>query len=242
MTGPGERSKTALFFVDSFVFGEGVRDDETLSYYFGAAQRRYEPVNYSFRGYGLSHLLAKLESRTLAREVGPKEGLLLYGFMPNHLKRINCSMQEGSLHRRTPYYRLEGRELRRDGSCSTGRPFVSWIRRGLGRSAIVRLSRKDIPDSGDEETADLACAYLERTQELLGEQLPRFRLKVLFRPDADGDRIIEKCLKPRGIGYVDLRAAFDGRRTTPLEIPFDGHPTAFANRLLAETLARRVDD
>jgi hypothetical protein len=59
---PGKDPGSILFFGDSFTFGEGVKDEETLPYLTGVKARgNYHIYNFGFRGYGTHQMLSAIE-------------------------------------------------------------------------------------------------------------------------------------------------------------------------------------
>ncbi|OQY36439.1 MAG: hypothetical protein B6243_03195 [Anaerolineaceae bacterium 4572_5.2] len=57
-TKPETRNQFILFFGGSFIFGEGLNDDETLPAHVGRLAPRYRPYNYGLSGYGPQQMLA----------------------------------------------------------------------------------------------------------------------------------------------------------------------------------------
>ncbi|MCB0213954.1 MAG: SGNH/GDSL hydrolase family protein, partial [Anaerolineae bacterium] len=82
---PEQRDKFMLFFGDSFTFGEGVHDNETLPYYVAQDLPDYMPYNYGLSGYGPQQMLAKLQSDDLATEVTESDGIAIYIFIDAHV-------------------------------------------------------------------------------------------------------------------------------------------------------------
>ena len=89
----GPVDKFALFFGCSFMFGQGVMDNETLPYYVGELTSRYRPYNYGGIGYGPQQMLAKFQERTLPREVSERQGVLIYLLIGDHVNRAIGSVQ-----------------------------------------------------------------------------------------------------------------------------------------------------
>jgi hypothetical protein len=65
----GPRPHFILFFGDSYTFGEGVNDDETLPSFTGQFAPQYRPYNYGVGGYGPQQMLAKLQTEDIRQEV-----------------------------------------------------------------------------------------------------------------------------------------------------------------------------
>jgi hypothetical protein len=80
-TGP-----TAFFFGDSFMFGEGVNDDETLPFAFSVASGM-RVVNFGLNGYGPHQMLRSLELDLPGRSGFVLPKFVVYLAIPQHIKR-----------------------------------------------------------------------------------------------------------------------------------------------------------
>lgn len=93
-----------FFFVDSFAFGEGVNDADTLPYQFGTlTQGRFRVVNYAAPGYGAEHMLANIERGELARSAPCAPTHIVYLALPHHILR---AAGKPAYSARGPHYRL----------------------------------------------------------------------------------------------------------------------------------------
>ena len=63
MEGPDRKSEFVIFTGCSFVFGEGVNDNQTLPYLYGKQNPAVRCYNYGFPGYGTQQMLAVLQQR-----------------------------------------------------------------------------------------------------------------------------------------------------------------------------------
>jgi hypothetical protein len=78
-----------LFFVDSFAFGEGVQDEDSLPYRVGIlTSGRYRVINFGAPGYGAEHMLASIE-RSLVQSHSPcRPTHVVYEALPHHVARV----------------------------------------------------------------------------------------------------------------------------------------------------------
>lgn len=77
-----------LFFSDSYVFGEGVEDDETFPYLVGKlGAGAYRIVNLGAPAYGAEHMLAMLESRDWGPDRPCRVTHVVYVALPHHVLR-----------------------------------------------------------------------------------------------------------------------------------------------------------
>lgn len=102
--------KCLLFFGDSFMFGEGLNDNETLPYYVGEkTHNKYKIYNFGFMGYGPNQMLSAIEHGVVDEAVSKcSTNTAFYSSVPDHLNRI-----EGRRfwERNDPKYELSGNKL-----------------------------------------------------------------------------------------------------------------------------------
>src|SRR5206468_1143115 len=95
-----------FFFADSFIFGEGVSDDQTLPYQVGIITHgRFHIVNFGFSGYGAEHMLAVIERGELTGHAPCEPTHIFYAALPHHVLRA-AGKTEFSV--RGPRYALRG--------------------------------------------------------------------------------------------------------------------------------------
>jgi hypothetical protein len=93
-----------FFFVDSFVFGDGVADRETLPYKVGLKTGgRFRIVNFGYSGYGAEHMLAIVERGEVALRPPCQPTNIVYVALPDHVYRA-AGKNDYSV--RGPRYRL----------------------------------------------------------------------------------------------------------------------------------------
>lgn len=84
--------KCFLFFGDSFTYGEGLNDDETLPFFFGKEMKDYQIFNFGLHGYGPHQALALILSGEVERVLSDKkcESInALYESLIDHIRRAN---------------------------------------------------------------------------------------------------------------------------------------------------------
>ncbi len=81
-------ARCLLFFGDSFTFGEGVKDDETMPYSVGQKTHgRYEIFNFGFLGYGPHQMLAQLQQGLVDSAIHCRPAYAIYLGLPDHVSR-----------------------------------------------------------------------------------------------------------------------------------------------------------
>jgi len=238
----------AFFFADSFVYGEGVGDQETLPYQVGLKARgRFRVVNFAYAGYGAEHMLATIERGELATNAPCDPTHVFYIAQPHHVLRA-AGKTDFSV--RGPRYRLG-----KDGTpeylrTSPDQPALIWWQKKLtaqlSKSRVYRAltMRPTIPT---EQDLDLYFAIVRRSFDLLGRRWPRAQLHVVSwdlqsiyardlttfhdRLKANGLNVhfIEQILP----GYVDDPARYSLHR-------FDLHPNPFALQKVATYVVERI--
>jgi hypothetical protein len=224
-----------VFYGDSFTFGEGLKDDETMPYY--VARLTGRPIkNYGFHGYGVHQALAILQSD---RDTSGTVNFLLTA--PWHAQRSACKVifSAGS-----PKY-----EVTADGKVvDTGRCRMVTSFGPLGKIISMSNLYKRYLSTRPMEVTD---ADYDRYLALIGEmaRISRERGQKFMigfvRADENlfegthfsNEKILEK-LRALGVEIVDLTLA---ARNEDLERKYyidelDKHPSAEANRARAGIL------
>jgi hypothetical protein len=80
------QTQCALFFGDSFTFGEGVQDHEAMPYLVGKLSN-YKVYNFGFHGYGPHQMLAALERGLVEKTVACKPSVAIYQALIIHTAR-----------------------------------------------------------------------------------------------------------------------------------------------------------
>jgi hypothetical protein len=231
-----QRDRFILFFGDSFVFGEGVNDDETLPFYVSQMAPRYKVYNYGFSGYGPQEMLAKLQSDDLAHEVTETQGLLVYVFIDAHVERAIGSMYVyNSWGEQMPYYTLNWQgELVRQGNFTTGRPLLSGLFWFLGQSEIAKYYRVNIP-------AKLTSSHYGLTARIIAEARNTFQAKynhddfyvVIYSDEGDYFEDMLPYFEQFGLKILNYDERLKLNSDEGLAIAGDGHPTGKAHRIVA---------
>ena len=231
----------ALFFGGSNTFGQGVDQDETMPCYFSQLTPRFRAYNYGFPGYGPQAMLAKLQAGRTEAEVSEKSGILIYTFIDHHVRRATGAMfVHNCWGRRMPYYRVAGGgQLVRDGNFTTGRPLTASLYWLLGKSAICRYFRVNLPSRVTDRHIDLTCMIVKEAKTEFARRFDSQGFFVLFYPGSTVTDEMIRRFAGTGIVCLDYRA-----RTEYTEgeyvVPIDGHPSPLAHRAIAQCLAEDV--
>ncbi|MBI4244664.1 MAG: hypothetical protein HY606_11290 [Planctomycetes bacterium] len=252
LAGDGRKEKFALFFGCSFTFGDGLNDNQTLSYYFGEAAQKFEPYNYAYSGYGPQQMLAKIEGTDLKSEIKQNKGIAVYvfvglGYWMNHFHRAIGSMRFcRAMSVEYPYYYLNGEKLERKDGFISGRPITSLLYGLIGMSQIAERLNIDIPSSIGSKHIMLASKIISESADKLKLLLRDTEFYLLIYPISSNYpayKLIEPFkvqLKNYGVKILDYSNLFDP--TDPMYCISDQeHPSSVANRIIANKISEDLD-
>jgi hypothetical protein len=238
------RNRYLLFFGCSFIFGEGLNDDETLPYYVGRLAACYRPYNYGVIGYGPQQMLAMLEEGGLRKQIPQRKGALIYSYMgepvAGHIDRAIGSLHIFGWASRFPHYFIgpDG-ELTRDGNFRTGRPIRSLTYRALRKSAIVRTLGLNHPFRINEGHVELTARIIEESRRIYQEDFLSDDFYVVILPGAvkrTSDMLIAK-LKESGVRVLDYRDRSEFS-APEYRIAEDEHPSKRWNQRMAALIVK----
>lgn len=237
------------FLGDSFTFGEGLNDNQTMAYFYGAlSQKQGKPVwvkNYGVHGWGMHQALAILQS-----DLDTKAYLQFALTSPWHASRSAC-VDFYSLG--SPKYILQDDGLvKRNGYCRS----FGWIEhspkaiRGLITSSkIFNLIIDSLFVTSDQDQQiKLYLGILKTMQQDLAQKGQMFVLGFIRADDSwfIGSYTNEKVLadiKGMGINVVDMTLA---KTNEALDKQYyihelDKHPSPIGNEARAQLLKKSLD-
>lgn len=201
---------TLLFFGDSFAFGDGLKDDETLPYQVGAQSGgRYRTFNFGVQAYGPQQMLAAIEHGIVRRVVDTTPQYAFYIAIPGHVWRVAGRVAwgwhapryvldaHGSVQRAGDFEdhkplaeRLGFTSLCKCGECpdcESREPLAERLRlapviRQLNKSALWQRVWNGDSRINDEDIR-LYLAVVRRSQELLSAQYPGIQFHVILWPN-----------------------------------------------------------
>ncbi len=234
-------SRFAVFLGGSFVFGEGVEDDETLPSQLARLGSGLRPYNYGVEGYGPHDVLARVEDDPLESQIDESTGVIVYVFIDRHIQRVTGAASIVRWHRSQPHYH-PGRdgELRRFRNFEAAHPIRTKIYRGIHRSRLLRAIGFDWPLGIRESDVERTAKALAAVGQAARRSLPGGRFLVVVYPGSrHGDRL-GQYLEARGVDVLDYSTLFGGQSHILSEE--DQHPNSAAYRILADRLARDLSE
>ncbi|MGZ3338692.1 MAG: hypothetical protein ACXWLB_12620 [Reyranella sp.] len=240
---------TYLFLGDSFIFGQGLPDDETLAAQFGKADGlKVRTVNLGVPGNAPNHLVRAFEAGLLDRYASQPVKAVVTWIIPAQLARVTG---DGSWLGSSPRYVLENGKLRHTGTFDEYRlrhPLVG-AKYLLGElfpfvDAIGMKQRQD-------EQVELFVAMMVRLQQYSREKFGAPFIVIYSWPDETSSPghgesefaqpmlagVIER-LRKLGIPLISVDHVTSAYDVSQLLIPHDGHPNAFTTDLIAAELKR----
>jgi hypothetical protein len=240
----GPCSEALLVMGCSFVFGEGLEDAETLPSQLGVAAPELCSYNYGFRAWGPGNLLQRVRMPGFAAEFPEQQGRAVYVFIDHHLARLVGNL---SLSRLNPIWRWVLPDFRLDsqgrlefrGIMARSRPLESRIHRLLGASGLLRHFTVDFPARFGEQDYRLFTSVVTELKAELARRKGIREFTLVFYPGSQLAPVLIPYLQGAGIRVLDYSRLDLGKLVESPAIPGEGvHPSAAANRVLAERLAR----
>ena len=240
-----------LFMGDSFVFGQGLEDDQHLAAQFAHINDlKVRAVNFSAPGWGPNHLVRAFEAGLLDRYAGDKVKAVVTWIIPDHLSRVTG---DGGWLGASPRYVLENDKLDFTGSFTHYRwthP-LAGLRYQAGKifSFVDAIGKRQ----HQAEQAELFDALLLRLRALAKEKFNAPLIVVYSWPDENSGpsygagiedvpmlAALLARLRKQGIDLLSVDQFTSNMDTARLIFPHDGHPTAFVNGLIANGLTQRL--
>lgn len=234
------RKKFIAYFGCSFIWGSCLSDNETVPYYVAKLAPKYMPYNYARGASGSNFLLALMENREIDKEMAQKEGIGIYVFINDHVERSAGDVSYTASMPFMPFYEYKNGDLVRNGSFLTGRPWTTALYRSLAVTYTFEKFNINWPLPEAREFK-FVCDLIEKSKNLFVKKFNKSEFYVLFHPAHSfySSEIIP-CLVDKKIKYLNFSGLLDGISGADYAIPYDGHPNASTNRMIAERLVREL--
>ncbi len=230
---------TIVFFGDSFTFGEALNDDSAFPQVFAdAVDRKMRVLNLGFSGYGPQQFLREEETGRFDKVIGPHPKLFIFLTTPWHAQRTACKA-DWVLY--GPRYVLENDKVAYKGPCFSG-PLL-WAQEWMVHTSPYRLFVEPYMDRITRADIDLYVRILVAATKLAKQKygaitvIPYMRAPDILRSVGLTDEDVIKALEAGGAKVVDVSLPASAKNN----IPGDGHPTAYANRVRSAILKRYIE-
>jgi hypothetical protein len=243
-----ETGPTIVFFGDSFTFGVGLNDADTLPQVFAdLLGRKQRVLNLGVPAYGPQQFLAELQTGRFDRVIGAQPRLFIFMTAAWHAERTACkSIWERSS---APRYALENNQIVFKGECNKGE--ILRVRDWLETMAFYRLFIKPYLQKLTHEDVELYIRILLAAANLAKEKYGVVTLipYISYIPENDylkgtgfSDNEIVQRLRDGGAAVADVSLAKEEAAGAKLHFEGDPHPTALANRLRASMLRDYIEN
>jgi hypothetical protein len=238
------RERFVAFWGDSFVFGVGVNDDDTLPHWVGRYACRHMPYNFGVGGFGTNSMVAQLRKPEWQDTIRETRGVGVYVFLDLHVGRNIGDAVTLTWGRMMPHYRLsEDGEVIYLGSFERADPLRVAFWKLVNARALGRLL---IETAGPwllrEQDFAFTLALVKESARLFWSKFPDSDFVVLLYPHYRrqwGVRLKE-ALAGTPIKVLDhsrLLSLLD----PGMHVPVDGHPSGIAHRLVAKRFAEDMN-
>lgn len=239
----GKNYENAIFFGDSFTYGEGLNDDETLPYLFEELSRgRYKVYNFGFHGYGPHQMLRIIETGLLEKIVIDQQPMVvIYEALMQHIERVSGKMIWDA---KVPRYKLSLSGMAEYAGTFTDDPSLQENlkhTKNLSNPKSQLLARLTGTNRTQEDTKLFVQIVLQVKNLLEKRHKARFYVVVWPFGDKDDGKVIDD-LKKSGIDVITVDQIFKEYKD-PMEkymIEVDNHPTKLANERLAKYLLEYI--
>ena len=260
-------NKCLLLFGDSFTYGEGINDNETLPFYLNKqSAQKYRIYNFGFHGYGAHQALALLKSgevkKVLSKDKKCDEIIAIYESLPTHIARVNLFSSWEQGNKTSPRFKVENEkvvwvnapQLLKQNSQKKKRTFKQRLNDSLTsrkeKSYLYQLIYKPNKYRYKEQYNELFFAILEGMCDELRAQFDSDLVFLLWDSnnlskelEIKESNAIIKWLKSNDMRYFLVSQMIDDYKQNRLKYGIqtcDTHPNALANQKIAEFLAQKI--
>ena len=254
---PDEQARCLLFFGDSFTFGEGVRDQETMPYRVGQKSHgRYQVYNFGFLGYGPHQMLAQLQEGLVDTAIHCKPAYTIYQALPDHVSRaagLEAWDQFGPKFVRTDNGSVVQRghfeDEKKGGFLAGLRRFhyslPNEAKHYLEKSALYK-GLLYLHRPVNDHDIDLCLRIVDQSRHTLEARYEGVQFHVLFWDFSGEDPTETKLIQGLRAQNIKVHLISDilpeyRDHENRFEIhPADGHPNKLAYELLADYILRAI--
>lgn len=233
----------------SFVFGSGLKDQDTLPWQIQKKMPQYKSYNLSFPGYGPNSILARALNFNFFSKINPSEGIAVYIYINDHVNRslgiadrnsiINWRANLAYLEETSPF------KFEFKGSMKSNMPLRYKISSWLTNSYTASLFLLNFPIIFESDVARFVRQIKAIKTEYLKNTNENNKFYFVFYPASpDNDphqALIIKYLNKYEIDYLNYSGTTTLKVITnkPILLP-DSHPNGHANDLFSELLKNDI--
>lgn len=252
---PGNDSLELVFLGCSITYGEGIHDKETYAYKTGELCN-IPSANYGFSGFGTQQAY-NIYLNKYQNIKDSKKRTFIYSFIPDHILRGKCIYPWNT---NDPFFEIANDSLILKGKASenTGYAKAHVFSRYLSllnsftfindiaTSIVIEKAAKNLQQS-DYDRVFMMISSMQRSISARNDKLIFVYWDKYKWKQADDTKVLNRALieqqieklKNLGVTVIKASEAFDVTNSN-FFIKGDGHPTAEANKLLSEVLAKNI--
>jgi len=235
-----ESGDTIAFFGDSWTFGVGVDDADTLPQSFAdQTNQRFKVLNFGYSGYGPEQFLRMLETGSIDHIIKGKQKLFVFTTFAFQAGRTACKEANGL---RAPRYEIDTEgQVSFAGFCATGFR-RAWLEFALHTGFYRRYFQSDAQKLQRPDVA-LYMSVLKRAVNLAKT---KYGVPSLIIYDRTGDDYLQSAgltnddvvteLRHAGLAILEMDIQDKVSAGVTTSFPHDGHPTAIAQHARATVL------
>lgn len=257
-----DNSNSILFVGGSFTFGEALNDNQTLPYYV-SRNLKINSINVGMNGYGPHQALYILENKEIynKRISSAKINFIIYRALIQHINRAagyalwdyygpcyKIDSETKKLEYRGSFYncnklslikRIEIKLLNLIKS-----PYEPWTSYLIGNYEFRQYSNKKyLPDDSKRflkivEKINIISKSLGAKFLMVIENVNTNPESCLLDEPYSNELILE--LNKKSIPFILTSEIYKNQKCENLQIKYDGHPSAYANRLLSEAISNYI--
>lgn len=235
-------AKPILIVGDSYNFGEGLNDNQTLGYYLQKDSRgTLRALNLARPGYGPHQVLRQLELHLPSAHGVKSFDWLVISMIDDHIERANGTYA-WSLG---PRYVFDGEGgMRYDGQFGNHEPEPAWLTRLREGSKLFteveQMGRRLMSEDDQRFIAILRAAREQAMRQYGARTLVLYYSGGIYLNEYVGRRDrIRKLLEQAGVDCIDVNKMLPVRDGGYF-IQTDGHPTEKLNAALAGIILRKI--
>jgi len=218
---------TVFFFGDSFTFGEGVSDVDSLPYRYSVLSGR-RTRNFGLHGYGPHQMLRALETdRPKLLGIPELPSLVVYVGQITHLNR---AAGRAEWDPSGPRYEVRNGRAEHLGQ-------FSWPVRVLAKS---RIANRLVLPSLHQGDLDRLSAIIQRSRDIVREKYDAPFLVLLWelglKADSQDTDWLIQSLNSAHVNVIRLSKVIPGLQRPEYYIPSDGHPNGKAYNEVAKLI------
>ncbi len=228
--GQKNERRAALIFGDSFAFGFGSNDEDTLSSWINKSQSQIVAYNYGIIGASPRETYIITKNRDILKEVKEPIGYLIYVYISGQYQRLSKFHNDG-----LPVLRLENGAIVENWERN---PFLVPFHL-FSQSRLFYLLPNSLRDLFlDSNNEELFCSLLEKSWKHLAQKNSNVQLIILNYDPWGHDTASEQNLK-NCAEKLQAKLVVSPSRKNPEDFyPIDEHPRPLTNKKTAEHLLK----